>query len=133
MMMRTNMKTFAQFLGLREEDGAQMQAVSPPSDMPMAKAQNADSKPVVPGDGHHDKHMEKLKNLLNHYLNEKLLPAVKSKKISAQDAIQLVQTELASFSNMIGMDMSSVQAGKTTMTTNSEPWSPAPNQVTANG
>ena len=127
------MKTFSEFLGLREDDGSQMQAVNPPSDMPMAQAQGADDKPVVPGDGHSEKHLEKLKNSLNHYLNEKLLPAVKSKKISAQEAINLVQTELSAFSNMIGMDMSSVQAGKTAMITNSEPWSPAPNQPTANG
>ena len=133
MMTENNMKSFMQFLKFREEDGNQMQAVNPPADMPAAQAQGAGEKPVVPGDGHHDKHIEKLKNGLNHFLNEKMLPAVKSGKITNQEAVQLIQTELAAFSNMIGMDMASVQAGKTTMTTNSEPRSPAPNQPTANG
>jgi hypothetical protein len=139
------MISFLDYLQLREEDEVQgnsppsddanqMQAVNPPSDMPMDKASGSGDKPVVPGDGNSEKHLEKLKNSLNHFLNEKLLPAIKHGKVSKEDGMKLVQTEISAFSNLIGVDIASNDStSKNAMATNSEPLSPAPNQPTANG
>jgi hypothetical protein len=139
------MISFLDYLQLREEDevqGAsppsndanQMQAVNPPSDMPMDKASGSGDKPVVPGDGNSERHLEKLKNSLNHFLNEKLLPAIKHGKVSKEDGMKLVQTEISAFSNLIGVDIASNDStSKNAMATNSEPLSPVPNQPTANG
>lgn len=142
---RQNMISFLDYLQLREDDemqdastpsndANQMQSVNPPSDMPMDKASGSGDKPVVPGDGHSEKRLEELKNKLNHFLNEKLLPAIKHGKVSKEDAMKLVQTEISAFSNLIGMDAASGNdTSKNAMATNSEPLSPVPNQPTANG
>lgn len=127
------MKSFLQYI--REQDGGEdMQTIAPPGDMPLDKASGDGNKPIIPGDGHSEKHKENLKNALNKFLNEKMLFAIKHGKISKEQALMLLKTEIASFSNMIGVDVNSADTeGKNAMATNSDPRSPIPNQPTANG
>lgn len=126
------MKTFLQYI--REQDDEKMQTVSPPGDMPLDKESGDGDKPIVPGDGHSEKHKEKLKNMFNKFLNEKMLVAIKNGKINKEEALMLLKTELSAFSNMIGADTNSADSeGKNAMKTSSEPRSPIPNQPTATG
>jgi hypothetical protein len=56
------------------------------------------------------------------------------RKVSKEDGMKLVQTEISAFSNLIGVDIASNDStSKNAMATNSEPLSPVPNQPTANG
>jgi len=127
------MKTFLQYIK-EQGDGEEMQTVAPPGDMPLDKESGDGNKPIVPGDGHSERHKEKLKNAFNRFLNEKMLIAVKHGKISKEDALMLLKTEISAFSNMIGADANSAGTeGKNAMVTNSEPRSPIPNQPTASG
>ena len=131
-MRNKSMKSFLQYLAEQDND-QQMQTVAPPGDMPLDKQSDGD-KPIVPGDGHSEKHKENLKNSLNKFLNEKLLVAIKSGKISKEDALMLLKTEISSFSNMVGVDPNSAASqANTAMATNSEPRSPILNQPTASG
>jgi hypothetical protein len=125
------MKTFLSYLA--EQEDQQMQSVAPPGDMPLDK-QSDGNKPVLPGDGSSERHKENLKNTLNKFLNEKLLSAVKSGKITKEDALMLLKTEISAFSNMVGVDPNAASSqSQNAMATNSEPRSPIPNQPTASG
>lgn len=131
MTTRGKMKSFLKYLA--EQEDQQMQTIAPPGDMPLDKQADG-AKPVLPGDGNSEKHKENLKNTFNKFLNEKLLSAVKSGKISKEDALMLLKTEISAFSNMIGVDPNAASSqAQSAMATNSEPRSPIPNQPTASG
>ena len=127
------MKSFLQYLKFRENDG-EVQKVASPGEMPMAKASGDDAEPIVPGDGSNQRVLEMLKNSFNKFLDEKLPKAVERKKITKEDALSLLNTEISRFSNTIGIDANSVSpTNNNAMTTNSEPMSPVPNQPKASG
>ena len=89
--------------------------------------------PTAPGGAEEAKTLEDVGNAIRKVLEDKLFPALDKKQIGKEVAMELYNTIASEIANRYGMSVPKLQGTKNTMTTNSEPRSPAPKQPTAEG